>query len=122
MSELTHRSRPEPASPELAERATAPRTLADEIASEIGYWAPETLYATVGGGVAAFWLHPAALPIAGVLLAARITVHKLRERHKRREKSERVYAEFQKVLARQAEMDVEDAAERQASGQEVRGA
>lgn len=103
MSEMT---RPEPASAELAERARPGyRSLADDIASEVGYWAPETLTAAgLGLGGLLLW-HPAALPIAGLLLAARIAAAKRAYRRQRQESDARWQKQRAELAARRATHD-----------------
>ncbi|WP_024875349.1 hypothetical protein [Saccharomonospora piscinae] len=99
-------TRPEPASTELAERARrVHRTAADEIASTLGYWTPETLAAGAAGvGGLLIW-HPAALPIAGLLLAARITAARLARRRTLRERNNRFEREKAELAARRAQED-----------------
>ncbi len=108
MSEITHR--PEPASPELAERARPNHySLADDIVSEIGYWGPETLLAGASASVGMWLWHPAALPIAAAALAVRIAVAKCTYRRRLRERSERWAKEHAELRARR---DADNRAER----------
>ncbi len=111
MSEIT---RPEPASAELAGRARPGyRSLGDDIASEIGYWAPETLTAAgLGIGGLLLW-HPAALPIAGLLLAVRIAAAKRAYRRQRQASDARWEKQRAELAARRATTHSQPTTERE---------
>ncbi|NIJ11599.1 hypothetical protein FHU38_001943 [Saccharomonospora amisosensis] len=85
MSEL---NRPEPASAELAARA-GHGNRADVLASTVGYWTPEIAVTAAVGGGGAWLLHPAVLPVAGALLAARIVAARVARRRAERQQAER---------------------------------
>lgn len=70
------RCRPGVASAEVAARA-GHGSRADVLASAVGYWSPEIAATAAFGGGGAWLLHPAALPVAGALLAVRIAAARI---------------------------------------------
>lgn len=98
MSEL---NRPEPASAELAARA-GHGSRADVVASTVGYWTPEIAATAALGGGGAWLLHPAVLPVAGALLAARIVAARLARHRAQRALAKRQESEQTERAARRA--------------------
>ncbi|EHR48924.1 hypothetical protein SacmaDRAFT_0624 [Saccharomonospora marina XMU15] len=101
MSEL---NRPEPASAELAARA-GHGSRADVVASAVGYWTPEIAATAAVGGGGAWLLHPAVLPVAGALLAARIVAARVARHRAQRALLKRQESERTERAARRAAGD-----------------